>query len=97
MTSSTAGGAAGRDSGAQHQPPPPPPPAAKHQQQQQQDQEEDCLGCRVTGLMLGLGGAGYLSSSLWLGDPRPRGAHRAAILASSAALLALGLGRAAGF
>jgi len=58
--------------------------------------EEDCMGCRLTGLMLGLGGAGYLSSALWV-DPPPRGAHRAAILAASAALLALGLGRAAGF
>lgn len=57
---------------------------------------EDCLGCRVTGLMLGLGGAGYLSSSLWV-DPPPRGAHRAAILAASAALLALGVGRAVGW
>jgi hypothetical protein len=57
---------------------------------------DDCLGCRVTGLMLGLGGAGYLSSSLWV-DPPPRGAHRAAILAASAALLALGVGRAVGW
>jgi hypothetical protein len=56
----------------------------------------DCLGCRLTGLMAGLGAAGYLSSRL-LEEPPPRGGHRAALLASSAALAALGLARGFGW
>jgi hypothetical protein len=84
-------GASAEGGGGQRDDKPPVAAATTHNKQ-----DEDCLGCRVTGLMLGLGGAGYLSSSLWV-DPPPRGAHRAAILAASAALLALGLGRAAGF
>lgn len=53
---------------------------------------EDCLGCKVTGLMLGLGGGGFLSSRLFV-QPYPVGAHKAVIIASSAALFALGVGR----
>ena len=85
----------------------PPPPqsaaaaaAAIQQQQLQQQQpaaaeEADCMACRVTGLMTCLGGAGYLSSRL-LVPPAPSGRHRAALLAASAALVALGGWRAAG-
>lgn len=70
-------------------------------QQQQQDgsgagNRADCLGCRLTGLMAGLGGAGYLSSRL-LEEPPPRGAHRATLLAASAALVGLGLARGFGW
>lgn len=50
----------------------------------------------MTGLMLGLGGAGYVSSRLFE-QPYPRGAHRASLIVVSGALLALGLGRAAGY
>lgn len=57
--------------------------------------EPDCLGCRVTGLMLGLGGCGYISSRLWE-QPYPRGGHRVAIITASAALLVFGVGRAVG-
>ncbi|KAI8472995.1 MAG: hypothetical protein J3K34DRAFT_466955 [Monoraphidium minutum] len=56
----------------------------------------DCLGCRLTGLMAGLAGAGYLSSRL-LEEPPPRGAHRSALLASSAALAGLGVARGLGW
>lgn len=56
----------------------------------------DCLGCRLTGLITGLGGAGYISSRL-LDEPPPRGAHRATLIASSAALAALGLARGFGW
>lgn len=68
-------------------------------QQQQQEQPAvsgDCLGCRVTGLMLGLGGGGYVSSRLFE-HPKPVGAHRYTIIAVSAGLFALGVGRAIGF
>ncbi|KIY98930.1 hypothetical protein MNEG_9033 [Monoraphidium neglectum] len=56
----------------------------------------DCLGCRITGLIAGLGSAGYLSSRL-LEDPPPRGGHRATLLASSALLAGLGLARGFGW
>lgn len=56
----------------------------------------DCLGCRITGLMLGLGGAGYVSSRLFE-EPKPRGAHRYSLIAVSAGLFALGVSRALGF
>jgi hypothetical protein len=42
--------------------------------------------------MLGLGGGGFLSSRLFV-HPYPAGAHKAVIIASSAALFALGVGR----
>jgi hypothetical protein len=42
--------------------------------------------------MLGLGGGGFLSSRLFV-QPYPTGAHKAAIIASAAALFALGVGR----
>jgi hypothetical protein len=54
------------------------------------------LGCRVTGLMLGLGGGGYVSSRLFE-HPKPVGAHRYTLIAVSASLFALGIGRAIGF
>jgi hypothetical protein len=70
------------------------------QQQQQQEEEQvvsgDCLGCRVTGLMVGLGGGGYVSSRLFE-HPRPVGAHRYTLIGVSAGLFALGVGRAIGF
>lgn len=69
--------------------------AQRQQQQQQQQAPVDCLGCRVTGLMLGLGGAGYVSSRLFE-DPRPRGAHRFTLITVSAGLFALGVSRALG-
>eukprot|EP00775_Hariotina_reticulata_P013374 gene13374-13501_t len=69
---------------------------APPQQQQLEQASSDCLGCRVTGLMLGLGGAGYVSSRLFE-QPYPKGAHRVTLIGVSAALLALGLGRAVGF
>jgi hypothetical protein len=75
------------------------------QQQQQQGappapgpdpvQHQDCRGCRVTGLLLGLGGSAYIGSALWEVPP-PRGAHRVTLVVSAAALAALGLYRAAG-
>jgi F0F1-type ATP synthase assembly protein I len=73
---------------------------ASAQQQQQQQQEKgvssDCFGCRVTGLMLGLGGGGYVSSRLFE-HPKPVGAHRYTLIGVSAGLFALGIGRAIGF
>uniref|UniRef100_A0A383WAI9 DUF4536 domain-containing protein n=1 Tax=Tetradesmus obliquus TaxID=3088 RepID=A0A383WAI9_TETOB len=66
------------------------------QQQEQPAVSGDCLGCRVTGLMLGLGGGGYVSSRLFE-HPKPVGAHRYTIIAVSAGLFALGVGRAIGF
>lgn len=74
----------------------PPQDVSKPQAQSHAEQEQDCLGCRVTGLMMGLGGCGYLSSRL-LVEPYPVGGHKYAILAASGACLLLGLGRAAGF
>jgi F0F1-type ATP synthase assembly protein I len=72
--------------------------SAQQQQQQQQEQgvSSDCLGCRVTGLMLGLGGGGYVSSRLFE-HPKPVGAHRYTLIGVSAGLFALGIGRAIGF
>jgi len=76
-------------------------PAAQQQQAQQQQpppsepSQADCMACRLTGLMLGLGGCGYVSSRLWV-EPYPRGGHRVALITASAALLGLGLSRAAG-
>jgi F0F1-type ATP synthase assembly protein I len=73
--------------------------SAQQQQQQQQQGEQgvssDCLGCRVTGLMLGLGGGGYVSSRLFE-HPKPVGAHRYTLIGVSAGLFALGIGRAIG-
>lgn len=62
---------------------------------EQQQSPADCLGCRVTGLMLGLGGAGYVSSRLF-DHPKPTGAHRYTLIGVSAGLLALGISRALG-
>lgn len=59
------------------------------------EEQGDCIGCRLTGLMVGLGGCGYVSSRLWV-EPYPKGGHRVALVGVSAALLALGLSRAAG-
>jgi hypothetical protein len=70
--------------------------AGKQQQQEQPAVSGDCLGCRVTGLMLGLGGGGYVSSRLFE-HPKPVGAHRYTLIAVSAGLFALGIGRAIGF
>ncbi|GBF94128.1 hypothetical protein Rsub_07115 [Raphidocelis subcapitata] len=56
----------------------------------------DCLGCRLTGMMAGLGAAGYLSSAL-LESPPPRGAHRAALVAGSVALAGAGVARGFGW
>lgn len=56
----------------------------------------DCIGCRLTGLMAGLGGASYLSTRL-LEEPPPRGAHRFTLLASSALLAGLGIARGFGW
>lgn len=75
------------------------PEAALPQQQLQEQQQQlpaDCLGCRLTGLMLGLGGGGFVSSRLFE-DPRPRGAHRYSLIGVSLGLFALGIGRALGF
>eukprot|EP00878_Enallax_costatus_P000924 GHUV01001054.1.p1 GENE.GHUV01001054.1~~GHUV01001054.1.p1 ORF type:complete len:111 (+),score=45.88 GHUV01001054.1:535-867(+) len=65
-------------------------------QEQQQQMPADCLGCRVTGLMLGLGGGGYVSSRLFE-NPRPRGAHRYTLIGVSVGLFGLGISRALGF
>jgi hypothetical protein len=72
--------------------------ASAQQQQQQQEKgvSSDCFGCRVTGLMLGLGGGGYVSSRLFE-HPKPVGAHRYTLIGVSAGLFALGIGRAIGF
>ena len=53
----------------------------------------ECLGCRLTGLAFGVGGGGYILSSL-LQDPPPRGANKAAVLGSAGSLFCLGLYRA---
>ncbi|KAF5843861.1 hypothetical protein DUNSADRAFT_5099 [Dunaliella salina] len=53
----------------------------------------DCLGCRLTGLAFGLGGGGYIMSSL-LQDPPPRGAHKASVIATAGAMLCFGMYRA---
>jgi len=50
----------------------------------------------LTGLMAGLGGAGYVSSR-FLEEPPPRGGHRAMLLVTSAALAGLGLARGFGW
>jgi hypothetical protein len=57
---------------------------------------EDCLGCRITGAVFGVGGAAYLASPLLLADTPPRGAHRAGILIAASCALAVGLYRALG-
>lgn len=78
-----------------------------HQQQWQQQQQfqagdvqkpaaADCLGCRLTGLALGVGGSVYVGSRL-LQEPYPKGMHRYSLIGVSAGLLALGVGRALGF
>lgn len=71
-------------------------PVPTTQPQQQPDDFGDCLGCRVTGLMLGLGGAGYVSSRLFE-HPKPVGAHKYTLIGMSVGLFALGIGRAIGF
>lgn len=56
----------------------------------------DCLGCRITGAVTGVGGAAFIASRL-LEEPPPRGAHRGVLLASSAVLAGLGLARGFGW
>lgn len=56
----------------------------------------DCLGCRLTGLALGVGGGGFVASRLFE-QPYPKGAHKYALVGVSAGLFALGVGRALGF
>jgi hypothetical protein len=53
----------------------------------------DCLGCRMTGLAFGVGGGGYVMSSL-LQSPPPSGAHRAAVLVTAGTMLCFGMYRA---
>jgi len=66
------------------------------QLQQQPAVHADCMGCRLTGLALGIGGGGYVASRLFE-QPYPRGAHKFALIGVSAGLFALGVGRALGF
>ncbi|GIL71864.1 hypothetical protein Vretimale_670 [Volvox reticuliferus] len=54
---------------------------------------QDCLGCRVTGCLFGVGGAAYLGSAL-LQDPPPRGAHRYAMIAAAGTMFMFGMYRA---
>ncbi|GIL45806.1 hypothetical protein Vafri_2958 [Volvox africanus] len=56
---------------------------------------QDCLGCRVTGCLFGVGGAAYLGSAL-LQDPPPRGAHRYAMIAAAGTMFLFGMYRAVG-
>jgi hypothetical protein len=56
----------------------------------------DCMGCRLTGLALGVGGGGYVASRL-VEPPYPKGAHRVALISVSVGLFALGIGRALGY
>lgn len=81
------------------------PPVGFNQQVQQQQAQgrggaaapaADCMGCRLTGLALGVGGGGYLASRLFE-QPYPKGAHKLAIISMSAGLFALGVSRALGF
>jgi hypothetical protein len=85
--------------------------APVHQQQQQQvgaprggdsssssagAAQADCMGCRLTGLALGVGGGGYVGSRL-LEQPYPLGGHRMSLIVVSGGLFVLGVGRALGF
>ena len=56
---------------------------------------QDCLGCRVTGCLFGVGGAGYLGSVL-LQEPPPRGAHRYSVIAAAGTMFVFGMYRAFG-
>ncbi|KXZ47025.1 hypothetical protein GPECTOR_38g262 [Gonium pectorale] len=56
--------------------------------------EQDCLGCRVTGCLFGLGGAAYLGSTLVLSDKPPRGAHRYSVIAAAGTMFVFGMYRA---
>ncbi len=53
----------------------------------------DCLGCRITGGLFGIGGGGFIASRL-LEEPPPRGAHRAALVAMAGAVFCMGMYRA---
>lgn len=55
----------------------------------------DCMGCRLTGLALGVVGGGYVAARLFE-QPYPKGAHKLALISVSAGLFALGVGRALG-
>jgi len=68
----------------------------QHPQQQAPAARADCMGCRLTGLALGIGGGGYVASRLFE-QPYPRGAHKFALVSVSAGLFGLGVGRALGF
>jgi len=59
------------------------------------DLPEDCIGCRVTGFIFGVGGSAYIASRLWE-HPPPRGGHKVVLIVSSAALACMGLLRAGG-
>ncbi|GLC41203.1 hypothetical protein PLESTB_001527200 [Pleodorina starrii] len=54
---------------------------------------QDCLGCRVTGCLFGVGGAAYLGSTL-LQEPPPRGAHRYSVIAAAGTMFLFGMYRA---
>lgn len=57
---------------------------------------QECWGCRLTGLALGVGGGGYVAWRLFE-QPYPRGMHRATLIGVSGGLFALGVARALGF
>lgn len=53
----------------------------------------DCMGCRITGGLFGVGGAGYMASHL-LSDPPPKGSHRISIMIAASTIFAMGMYRA---
>jgi hypothetical protein len=71
-------------------------PGAQDRRQQAAAAATDCMGCRVTGLALGVGGGGYVASRLFE-QPYPKGGHRFGLIAVSGGLFVLGIARAIGF
>lgn len=70
----------------------PPPPLPRQHAVAEESIPVDCLGCRAVAVALGVGGGGYLASRLFE-KPRPVGAHRYTLVATSAAMFVAGLYR----
>ncbi len=51
--------------------------------------EKDCLGCKVTGTLVGLGTGSYLLYEAYAGVPKTR-AHKMALIAFSAIFFTIG-------
>jgi len=66
---------------------------SENKSQETEIPKEDCLGCKVSGALFGVGGGLYTAASLFK-EPVPTGAHRYTVIAVSMSMFGLGVYRA---